>query len=298
MPHQKKTRRKRTHRAKPPQEKGPQVVRFSPLRVATEALEKATQDVERWEGQLAQRRLDLQEAERTLGDQVVGGVDPGAPVNKETTDAAVTAAGDRIARLRVAVEAAEAAVLKAKQNVDAKQRAVWNAEADEHEVKANRLRARADKRQRETDELLKQLREHEQVEYVPKPPEEPAVRGESFVRFVSIPKTAALLNEATQLEQRADQLRQRAADTPEARAQKEAERRRGREEWLAWEQEQAEGGETVTDYRDLDNITARSRFMKPGPDATPEERTAYEKAVAVRAQLRRKDEERREVGIL
>lgn len=208
----------------------------SKVEQAQRKLEKAQEDLERWDHQASQYALDLADAERSLGEKVVEGVPEDVAVSRTSTQTVVKDAAIHLTALRAQHETAKAAAEVARGKIDKAQRGVWLAEAGELRAKAGRLRARAEKRQRKTDELLEQLLDHEGVDYVPTPEPQtgssnPIMDAAGIIHY--IPKTQGILNDAAQLEYQAQALQDRAANTPEARAELAEQRRKAREETLA-----------------------------------------------------------------
>jgi hypothetical protein len=204
---------------------------------AQDALDRAQENLKRWQYQREQRRLDLKSAEDSLGKSVLRNVDPNERVNKETTGDAVAAAGQRIASLRAELEAASAAAAESEKQLQEAQRNVLQAQADELRDQAENLRREAQTRMERTDKLLAELAEHEDCEYIAKPPpsaDELAMAGAGGV-VVTLPKTQRLLNEAQSLELQAETLEVQTKPPVDRTAQ----RRKAHEDWRRWEAEES-----------------------------------------------------------
>ena len=154
----------------------------------------------------------------------------------------VTAAGDQLQARQAELKALDAAIQEARERRKKAILAVFAAQARPLRVKAAELRAEADRRQPRTDDLLRQLEEHEECRYIVDPtrrplshlPRDPRSSQDArtyvgdrladgpfrppavvddpglTVVYVTASRTQLLRNEAADLDRRAEALEQRA----------------------------------------------------------------------------------------
>lgn len=179
---------------------------------ARKALEEAAGRVGEWEARASELRQQLAAAEQRLGAQAI--------------EIGVEEASRGVADLREQVNAAERAVEAATAaRVEAEREALL-VEAGDLRDASRELDRQAARHKRRTDELLRQLAEHEEAPerlgdraYVQNVPQ-PGVASE--VRYWT-PKSERLANEAAGLRQKAAALEQRAATLAPRRLEPEAE---------------------------------------------------------------------------
>lgn len=181
-----------------------------------QAVDLVQQQISDWEGKIGATEAEIAALERNAGVRVANAEDGAA------TAASIAAElGTKRAFIEVARQAKSALASKREQaEID-----LLIAHADEMNAQAAEKRRAADARQVRTDELLHELHEWEQCEYVPRRPvtSDPPITvnpqtgraeviagGAVKTTFVIIPITQALRNEADALDNRAQIMREQA----------------------------------------------------------------------------------------
>jgi hypothetical protein len=168
---------------------------------AQSALDQAVADRAYWEAERAAKDAELEDLESRLGGEALADA------------SAVTRLADQVAGLRAQRDVATAAEVAAGRAVEAAQRGVLRAQAGELRTRATALHAVAAKRQRRTDELLRQLRDHEGSDYVAFEPRRTDTPSGPVT--YAIPRTDSIRREAARLEHQAAELERLAdAGTP------------------------------------------------------------------------------------
>ena len=167
--------------------------------------------------------VKLADAEKRLGEKhttkaaeleaIAGGLGQ-ATLAAELAGEEVDPSSTRRAReLRTELEAIDGAIQEARRTRQEAIRGAWKAEAADLRAEAGKRRDEAADRQKRTDELLTQLREHEGVDYLPGP--KPEYLGAMLSRPLiygidaAVPATAALRLEAGRLDTEASELEAR-----------------------------------------------------------------------------------------
>ncbi len=172
---------------------------------ARAAVTNAEARLKEWRAKAETLSSELTKAEKNLGSVAV-----------ETGD--LDSASRSLSDLRGRAAAAGEAVRAAEAGLTEAQRGFILAEADDLSSKAKKLRRDADKRQSQTDMLLKELTDFEGCTYTPAPQDQRAggvvLRGGVASDYVTInptPKTQQIRNEAADLDRQAADLRRKAA---------------------------------------------------------------------------------------
>lgn len=130
---------------------------MSLVKSATERASAKVADLEstvaRWEVDGSAAAAELEDLQARVGDEVLD------------DEAAAGRLTEQMAALQSRIAVAKAATQAATRRLEAAHRDLLRAQAGELREQAKRLRADADKRQTTTDRLLRELREHEGVEF-------------------------------------------------------------------------------------------------------------------------------------
>lgn len=172
---------------------------------AKKALGEAEQRLARAEAELAAKTAERADLQARAGVEVLD--------NPSAAERTATA----LMRLTAALDVAERTVVAARARVESARPLVLRARAAELRDEAAKLRTEAAVRQRQTDRLLEQLREHEGVPYGIAPA--PSADGVARMPIYPYNKTAVMLGRAAGLDEQAAALTQLAeTGSDEARA--------------------------------------------------------------------------------
>lgn len=175
-------------------------------------LNEAAEQVSAWEQRAQRLTEELQEVEAAVGAQALASGD-------------LEAAAAGVARLRGQLDVARQTVVAAEAQRDAAQSAAWRAEADDLRAEADDVERQSSRHASKTRALLEQLEKHEGGPYVPDQPQLDVNGLPTSSKSFWTPRSRQMTNqaahkrseadrlerEAAQLEQRRDEMRQRAS---------------------------------------------------------------------------------------